>query len=93
MLIDREAPLAFLATAFEPADWVAVFLKSYASGRVAQRVRPVPVGSRLRVTRYRHFNAACSLGKCPRARTARRYRTFNDSIAFVEQIPFLLSRS
>ena len=41
MLIDREAPLAFLATAFEPADWVAVFLKSYASGRVAQRVRSV----------------------------------------------------
>ncbi len=41
MRIDREAPLTFLTTAFEPADWVAVFLKSYASGRVAQRVRPV----------------------------------------------------
>jgi hypothetical protein len=39
--IDREAPLTFLSTAFEPADWVAVFLKSYASGRVAQRVRSV----------------------------------------------------
>jgi len=41
VLIDREAPLTFLSTAFEPADWVAVFLKSYASGRVAQRVRSV----------------------------------------------------
>jgi hypothetical protein len=39
--IDREAPLIFLSTAFEPADWVAVFLKSYKSGRIAQRVRPV----------------------------------------------------
>jgi hypothetical protein len=34
--------------------------------RVVHRVRPVPVGSRLRVTRYRHFNAACSGGKCQR---------------------------
>ena len=41
MRIDREAPLAFLATAFEPGDWVAVFLKSYTSGRVAQRIRSV----------------------------------------------------
>jgi hypothetical protein len=39
--IDREAPLAFLATAFERDDCIAVFLKSYASGRVAQRVRAV----------------------------------------------------
>lgn len=41
MLIDREAPLRFLSTAFDPADCVAVFLKCYASGRVAQRVRSV----------------------------------------------------
>ena len=41
MPIDREAPLAFLATAFEPGDCVAVFLKSYRSARIAQRVRPV----------------------------------------------------
>jgi hypothetical protein len=26
--------------------------------RIVHRVRPVPVGSRLRVTRYRHFSAA-----------------------------------
>ena len=39
--IDREAPLDFLRTAYEPDDWVAVFLKSYESGRVAQRVGPL----------------------------------------------------
>ncbi len=39
--VDRVAPLRFLETAFQPDDWVAVFLKSYATGRVAQRVGPV----------------------------------------------------
>ena len=39
--VDRVAPLRFLETAFRPDDWVAVFLKSYATGRVAQRVGPV----------------------------------------------------
>src|SRR5262245_13021807 len=37
-LIDREAPLRFLSTAFEPADWIAVFLKNYQTGKAAQRV-------------------------------------------------------
>src|SRR5262245_3379766 len=41
MPVDREAPLTFLATAFEREDCIAVFLKSYSSGRVAQRVRAV----------------------------------------------------
>jgi hypothetical protein len=41
MLIDRVAPLTFLRTAFREDDWVAVFLKSYQSGRIAHRVRPV----------------------------------------------------
>src|SRR3954447_2508416 len=39
--IDRIAPLTFLRTAFHEDDWIAVFLKSYQSGRIAQRVRPV----------------------------------------------------
>jgi hypothetical protein len=39
--IDRAAPVTVLQTAFHEDDWVAVFLKSYQSGRVAQRVRPV----------------------------------------------------
>src|SRR4029434_3937051 len=37
----RDAPLEFLRTAYSPDDWVAVFLKSYESGQVAQRVEPV----------------------------------------------------
>jgi hypothetical protein len=40
-LVDREAPLRFLQTAFAPDDWVAIFLKSYETGSVAQRVGPV----------------------------------------------------
>lgn len=61
--------------------------------RIAQRARPRPVGSSERVTKYRHLSAACSLGKCPRARVARRYRALSDSMAFVEQITFLISAS
>lgn len=39
--IDREAPLRFLHTAFQPDDWVAIFLKSYETGHVQQRVGPL----------------------------------------------------
>jgi hypothetical protein len=39
--VDRAAPVRFLTTVFEPEDWVAIFLKSYESGGVAQRVGPV----------------------------------------------------
>ncbi len=39
---------------------------------VIQRALPLPVGSSDRVTRLRHFRAAVSFGKCPRARTVRR---------------------
>ena len=38
---------------------------SAAFHRMTHRARPVPVGSSERVTRYRHFNAAWSLGKSP----------------------------
>ena len=41
------------------------------------------LGSMPRVTRYRVLRAACSVGKCPRTVTARRYREFRLSIAFV----------
>jgi hypothetical protein len=51
--------------------------------RVTHRMPPVPVGSKDRVTRYRHFSAACSVGKWPRAFTALRYRALRDSIALV----------
>src|SRR5439155_19557077 len=61
--------------------------------RLVQRARPRPVGSRLMIARYRHFRAACSVGKWPRAFTARRSRALIDSIAFVVQITVLISRS
>jgi hypothetical protein len=38
---ERHAPVRFLRTVFEPTDWVAVFLKSYQSRAVIQRVGPV----------------------------------------------------
>ena len=37
-LSDREVPLRFLCTAFEPTDWIAIFLKNYQTGQAAQRV-------------------------------------------------------
>jgi hypothetical protein len=33
--IDREAPLQFLRTGYQQADWIAVFLKTYRTGDVA----------------------------------------------------------
>jgi len=39
--VDRVAPVRFLETAFEPDDWVAIFLKSYERSSVAQRVGSV----------------------------------------------------
>jgi hypothetical protein len=39
-MADREAPTRFVRTAFAADDWVAVFLKSYATGQTAQRVGP-----------------------------------------------------
>ena len=38
MVIDRAAPLTFLRTAFREGDSIAVFLKSYQSGRIAHFV-------------------------------------------------------
>jgi DNA primase RepB-like protein len=46
--IDRGAPVRFLQAAYQPEDWVAVFLKSYDTGRVAQRVGPLSLMSTAR---------------------------------------------
>ena len=51
--------------------------------RLVHRWRPFPVGSRLMMARYRHFIAACSVGKWPRAFTARRSRALIDSIVIL----------
>ena len=60
--IDRTAPGRFLDIAYQADDWVAVFLKSYESGKVVQRVRPLTTvsGGRfqawLRAMNARRFN-------------------------------------
>lgn len=41
--------LRFLRTAFEPDDWIALFLKSYETGRTMQRVGPLSLFLELRV--------------------------------------------
>src|SRR5256885_8175563 len=61
--------------------------------RLVQRVLPRPVGSRLQMARYNTFNAACSLGKWPRAFTARRSLAFRLSMALVEQMIRRISMS
>jgi hypothetical protein len=39
-VVDHGAPIRFVRTAFAADDWVAVLLKSYATGQTAQRVGP-----------------------------------------------------
>jgi hypothetical protein len=79
--IDSEAAVRFLRVAYEPGDWVAVFLKSYESGRVAQRVGPVSSASHERFQRWlRAINAdrfnvyvsvnAVAVGRLARTRDA-----------------------
>ena len=41
-VIDERAPHQFLRAGYEPDDWVAVFLKSYETGRTMQRIGPIP---------------------------------------------------
>src|SRR4051812_2190154 len=41
MIADSAAAIRFLQVAFDPTDWVALLLKSYATGDVLQRVGPV----------------------------------------------------
>jgi hypothetical protein len=37
----RIEPVRFLQTCFQPNDWIAVFLKNYQNGRVAQHIGPL----------------------------------------------------
>ena len=45
MLIDHTEATHFLRVAYQPDDWVAVFLKSYETRRIAQRVVPVSLAA------------------------------------------------
>jgi hypothetical protein len=57
--IDHQAAVEFLRIAYEPEDWIALFVKSYASGRVAQRVLPVSLALGRRVQEWlRRENAS-----------------------------------
>ena len=61
---DRHGPIRFLRTLFEPTDWVAIFLKSYETSTVAQRVGPV---SWVQTERFQRWL---------RAMNARKYNVF-----------------
>lgn len=41
LAIDEAIPIRFLRTAYHADDWIAVFLKTYRTGAIAQRVLPV----------------------------------------------------
>jgi hypothetical protein len=62
--LDLAAPPRFLRTVFQPTEWAAIFLKSYDSGGVAQRVGPVSWIQSERVQRWL------------RAMNARKYNVF-----------------
>ncbi len=72
-----------------------VMAKAFKAGfhLVTHRACPRPLGSRDRTTRYRVLVAACSVGKCPLALTARRNLAFRLSIALVEHKTVRLSTS
>jgi RepB DNA-primase from phage plasmid len=56
--VDPAAPVRFLHTAYDAADWVAVFLKTYRTCEVAQRVLPVSAAANPRFQAWlRHRNA------------------------------------
>jgi RepB DNA-primase N-terminal domain len=84
----REAAVQFLRLAYEPSDWVAVFLKSYDSGRVAQRVGPVSwvmcqrFQRWLRVMNFQRFNVYVSVNAVAIGRRART----RDAIAWVRHV-------
>jgi hypothetical protein len=86
--VDRVAPLRFLRTAFEPDDWVAVFLKSYETGQVAQRVGPRSlIASRrfqgwLRWRNLLHWNVYVSVN----AIAPHRHRRTRDAIRAIRHV-------
>src|SRR5690606_9880784 len=75
--VDRAAPLQFLRTAYEPEDWIALFLKRYDTGEAVQRVGPVSlfqqpnVQAWLRLMNARHFNLFVSVNAVAPGRRSR----------------------
>jgi hypothetical protein len=48
MLIDESMAVEFLRT-YHPDDWISIFVKSYASGRIGQRILPVELAITRRI--------------------------------------------
>jgi hypothetical protein len=88
VLVDRDAPLRFLRTAFLPDDWIAVLLKRYDTGEAVQRVGPVAMvldprfQSWLRFKNARRFNVFVSVNALT---PGRRSRT-RDSVSAVRHV-------
>jgi hypothetical protein len=86
--VDSQAALAFIRVAYEPDDWLAIFLKSYDGGPVAQRIGPVSWVSHERCQRWlramnaRRFNVYVSVNAVA---AGRRTRT-RDAIASVRHV-------
>ena len=88
MVVDSAAAMQFLRTAFEPDDWIAVFLKSYETGRAVQRVGPLSLFLEPRIhawlramnaRRYNCYVGTNSIRRGVRART-------KDSIGIVRHV-------
>jgi hypothetical protein len=78
----------FLRVGFKPDDWVALFLKNYQTGEIAQRVGPLSwamkdyVQAWLQVMNARGFNVYCSVNAIA---TGRRRRT-RDAIQAIRHV-------
>ena len=85
---DRDAPVRFLRTIFEPTDWAAIFLKSYERAGVVQRVGPSawiqsePFQRWLRAMNARKYNVFVSVNVIA---SGRRSRT-RDAIGAVRHV-------
>lgn len=77
MIVDTEAAMRFLRTAYEPDDWIALFLKSYETGKTAQRVGPLSlfleprVHAWLRAMNAQRFNVYVSVNAIQAGRRTR----------------------
>lgn len=86
--VNLEWSCRFLRTAFEPDDWVALFLKSYDTGRVAQRIGSLrwalsdQCQAWLALSNARRFNVYVSVNAIG---TGRRART-REAIAFIRHV-------
>ena len=60
-------PVRFLQTCFQPKDWIAIFMKNYQTGRVAQHIGPLSwamsnhAQAWLHAMNDRRFNVYCSV--------------------------------